>query len=317
MGRRDFFLQPICWPLCCGCLPVYGVLKGLLCAIFCVPVLVVANTVIAFIFTFPHFYRTYRAVIQTPKLGPNIKTLILLSLWAPLILWIPIVFLCSFVFGIFYPPIWCVMATFDDDENVFLGGVATVFSDCCYNFIKKFATFNNEDYPAYLEDFRTVPRRIHTQDPERGNVEVEEPFDVPLYWIPLGLFISFVGVIVDFPAALAIGVIKFIPAVIKTYYELWRHYCKMDALFMALLSAFFVFANLLVVPVLLIGLVLFMIFGILLGAGSTGTGYRHGCKAGFCRIIHNIYEMDNGTNQLIFDAPSCLPCLKLCTEDVF
>lgn len=99
MGARvpESFLAIVVYTLfCCAGLPLLALVKGVL---LLVPVLVccwVPCTVIAVICVPHDIFYTYFSILKTQRLGRNVKTLALLLLPIPLVLWPVIVCTTSF-----------------------------------------------------------------------------------------------------------------------------------------------------------------------------------------------------------------------------
>lgn len=303
---REELLSPWCWPFCCGCVPLIGVLKGLLCAIFCVPFLTVAVVAMTLVKIPQNLFYGYKALIFTKKLGPHLKTVIALLLWFPYILLLPASLICSLVFSLGYCLVIGVYMTFQTEKNFWCGGFKEIFTSCFYEHPKAYWKYWASDYYDMTKEFENHQLK-----------EGEEPFDVPIYWIPIALFYAIIGVAVDLPAAIVIGAIKWLPATFKLYRLTWEAYFQSGVFFMAMLFVFFVVANVLIPVVTIAGYLLFILIGAGVGMCAVIAAYKRGLMAGFEHIIRTVYEMDEATNKLIFgsESHSCIPCMK-CGEDL-
>ena len=300
---RESFLSPWCWPLCCGGVPLFGVLKGLLCAVLCVPFLTLSCVLMTLAKIPQNLFYAYKALIFTKKLGPHLKTVIALLLWFPFVLILPAVLICSFIFSLGYCLVMGVYMTFMIEKNFWYGGIPEIFTSCFYEYPKSYWTYWGDDYYKMTQEFE-----------DHKLAEGEEPFDVPIYWVPIGLFYALVGVLVDMPAAAIIGGIKWLPGTLKLYRMMWSAYFDAGLCIMTALVVFFIVANVLLPVVTLGAYLIFILVGAFFGLTAVGAAYKRGLKAGFERVVHSIYEMDEVTNKAIFKADSCLPCLK-CGED--
>ena len=310
---------------CLGCFiclifPLIGLFKGLICVVPCTVWMTIANTLISIVHIPWNFYHTYAGLAKTPQLGPHIRVVILLTVWIPILLTPPATLigslLVALVYSLFYPTVVTFSGSRGDCDNIFTSGIATVYADCFFNFPQSFMKALWTDYFDYLKHYRDTPRKITIRNEQGETVEINEPFDIPVYWIPLSLVFSAVGIIINLPAAIVISLFKVIPATIRLYYHMWKFYGELGCGFMFLFLAPFIIANVLAPVVAVLGVVGFWILGIGMGVCATGTAYRHGFEMGFRRIIHTVYELDHITNHLVFDCDGCLVMFKLCHEDM-
>ena len=296
---REYFLQPACWLVCCGGVPLYGFLKGLLCAIPCTIFFTIACLLMTLVKIPQNVYYSYKALIFTKKLGPHLKVVIALLLWIPFLLVIPVSIICSFFFALAYSLFAPVYYTFLTEKNFWYGGIPEVFTECFYEYPKSFWKYWSDDYYTMTQEYEDAKL-----------AEGEEPFDVPIYWVPIGLFYALAGILVDMPAATIIGAIKWVPGTVRLYYLMWKAYFDTGCCIMTVLIFFFILANVLLPVVTLCAYFLFILAGAFFGITAVGAAYKRGLKAGFERIAHSIYEMDEFTNKMIFKSDSCLPCMK-------
>ena len=119
---------------CCGCLPILGLIKGL---IIVGPILIIS--LIGFtgvaIILLPHdIFLTYKSLIKTHMIGINLKLMGMLLLPIALLSWPILVIFVSSVFGILYGFLCPVVRTFDEDYNICCGGFTDMFLILLNNF---------------------------------------------------------------------------------------------------------------------------------------------------------------------------------------
>ena len=72
----------------------------------------------------PHdIFYTYYTVLATKSIGPNLKLFAILLLPVPLLTWPPLVCFSSIFFGAFYGIGLPVVRTFDEEYDIFCGGI--------------------------------------------------------------------------------------------------------------------------------------------------------------------------------------------------
>lgn len=301
MGWRSIAVEPICWPCCCACLPVVGLLKGLLICIPCAIAPTVACFVIAIILLPHDIYYTFYTFTITPRLGLTVKFFTLILLPIPLLFW-PFFVLFGTCIGAFgYALGGPVVDTFAEDEsNVLTAGVAKTVKNCIIRAPVSFWDFNYNSYFSYLDDYR---RPLH---------EGEKPFDVPLYWIPFGLLLTLLGELVALPTAIVLGIVKFFPGLCRAYYEVIRMWVKASCEIKVLAFPFLLLV-LVVLPVAVVAVLLFFFCtGAFLGITPPGAAYKRGPLAGFKRIVNNIHTLDRFSNWMVFnESSSCMPCFNV------
>lgn len=298
MVRREDLMHPICWLCCCGGLPFYGLLKGLICVIPCTLSVTLSATAISLVLLPYDFFHIYWAIAKTKIVGPNITIVAMFLLPLPLLAWPILVLIVSFSISFFYSLFAPVCFTFDRNYDLLCGGVARVYNDCFYDFIPSFWKFNYISFTEFARGFR-----------EYQLLEGEKPFDIPIYWIILGPIYAAFGILVDLPAAALISVFKFIPTMCRAYYELWVWYCKLDQISIIGFSLCFVAGNALLPFGMVLAVAVFLVYSIVLAFTAPGAAFLRGLEAGIKRIFNNVYDMDKVTNELAFDKKnSCLEC---------
>ncbi len=300
-SRRDLVTQPYCWLCCCGCLPFLGILKGAVCVVPCTIYFTVVIVGMTLALLPCDIYYSYRSFMTTPRLGPNIKIAIAILLPVPIVLWPAVAAIGALVFSLLFSLFYPVDVTFDENKPLCYGGIPEVFNGIFNEFPKVFWTTNLNNYFNFLEDYRIRPL-----------ADNEHPFDIPMYWIPLGIILAAMGIAVVVPAAALIVVIKYIPAVCWLYIHMYDAYCKANEfVWQVVLFLPFIAANALIPFVVLLMGAIFILVSIFMGATAATTAYQKGLEAGMRRTISNIYDLDEWTNQQIFKCPSCLQCFDL------
>eukprot|EP01105_Mastigella_eilhardi_P020235 TRINITY_DN47_c0_g1_i7.p1 TRINITY_DN47_c0_g1~~TRINITY_DN47_c0_g1_i7.p1 ORF type:complete len:316 (+),score=98.28 TRINITY_DN47_c0_g1_i7:118-1065(+) len=280
--------------LCCGCLPILGLLVG---AVLCLPVALlwfVCNTAVA-IATLPRtLYYTYYTLLTTQRLGPNIKVAGALSLWLPVLLWPPIVALCSllagFVFGLFAP----VFFTFDN-HGYFFWETTEEMVKCAWKAVKKFFTVCWHDFFLTLSEWRIA---------YDGTV-----FDIAFHRLLLGLLLSFYGFFFIGPVAAVITLLKCIPALCRCFHTVWRMYADADLTAQVFFFLPFLLANLVLPFCWAVVVVVFLLGGFFCGLYLAWPAYVFGCMAAVRSACRFVYRYDLFSNELLFNSKySCLAC---------
>ena len=226
MGRTH--PDNICWVCCCcGCLPIIGLVKGV---IIVGPILIISFFGItgSAIVLLPHdIFLTYKALIKTSLIGINLKILGMLLLPIALVSWPIIVTTGSILFGIIFGLFAPVYFTFDDRYNIIFGGFVETFKENC-NIIKEFWKFNYNSYFDYLKD---IEKR-----------ECDDPFDINIIQILIGIILAGYGSIVGVIVFTIMWIIKLFPSIYRMYYEMFRMYCDLKCYEIFMYLIFFTIA---------------------------------------------------------------------------
>lgn len=283
---------------CCGFLPFIGLVKGLIAVIPCMLIQVISCTFIALILL-PHdiFYSFY-SILKTCKIGRNTKTLAILLLPIPLLLWpefVLIVFLIISVGeGLFSP----ITKTFDERYNLFYGGIIETISKSLKN-VKDFWNFNYNSYFSYLADFRN--EKLSTD---------KKPFDISIIELFIGLIIGTSGAIIEGILFTLLNILKLIPAIVRGYIELWKCYCKLvrdcgesclDFVWFGLYFFSFILGNILIPPCVVLVSAFLCITGFFIGISSGYIAYKEGIPAACLKILSWAKEFDRKTNEIIYN----------------
>ena len=305
MGHDRIHADNCLWVLCCcGCLPLIGLIKGL--------ITVVPSTIIHAIPCFlisvillPHdIYYTYASILRSKKIGPNITVLGMLLLPIPLLLWPECVLIAYFLVGAGYGLFVPIAKTFEEKYNLFCGGIYETLTDGCKN-VSEFWHFNYNSYFTYLADFRSY---------KLG--EGEKPFDISLIELFIGLVIGTSGAIIDGILFILLTAIKIVPGLGRSYYQLWKWYCEfirkcqkscLDFVWFGLMFPTFILAN----AVIPIGVALVAVFiclsGFFIGLSAGWVAHEEGIPQAYTKMIKWAKDYDEESNDWIYgNRWSCL-----------
>lgn len=294
--------------------PVYGtigVIKGVICTVPCTVYSTLATSCISLYRLLPNTYLTYKALWKTEQIGPTLKVVLTIIAPVPIVLTPPIVAigtcLATALYSLFGPIVSTIADGMGDSRNEqSLCSMSSVFTTCFYDIPKRYAKAMSQGYPELIAAFED--RKL-----EKG----ERPYDVPIQWIPVGLFYAVSGGILNGLANLVMSVIKVLPLVKQMYGFILEVYWQMP--FEIKFWTFLPFIlSLIATPCIAVAAaIVFPLAGIILGLGAAGAAYNRGFKAGFHRIAHTIYDCDIFSNMIAFKKKSSwVPCLKL-GEDLF
>ena len=122
---------------CCGCLPIIGLIKGLIIVGPIFIISLIGFTGVAIILLPHDIFLTYKSLLKTRIIGINLKIMGMLLLPIALLSWSITVMFVGSIFGIPYGLFFPVVRTFDDNYIIVFGGFADVFIDI-FNFQKNF-----------------------------------------------------------------------------------------------------------------------------------------------------------------------------------
>ena len=160
---------------CCGCLPIIGLIKGV---IVVSPILILSFLGItgSAIVLLPHdIFLTYRALIKTSLIGINLKLMGMLLLPIAFVFWPVLVIFGSIFFGIIFGLFAPVYFTFNESYNIIYGGFVETFEKD-WDIIKEFWKYNYEVYFKYL---KVIEER-----------ECDDPFDINFIQIFIGVILA-------------------------------------------------------------------------------------------------------------------------------
>ena len=287
---------------CCGCLPILGLIKGL---IIVGPILIIS--LIGFtgvaIILLPHdIFLTYKSLLKTHMIGINLKLMGMLLLPIALLSWPILVIFVSSVFGILYGFLCPVVRTFDEDYNICCGGFTDTFIDV-FDFIKQFWKFNYHSYFTYLSEIE--------------NRKVDKPFDISIIQLITGLILASYGSIVGVIVLTIMWLVKLLPSIFRMYYLSFKYYFSDFGCLERFMYVIFFIMALAIIPVIGILTILGYIgYGLYGGIFCAIEGYKHNICRGIISIWNTIRNCDEISNNYIFDESyTCFPdcddwCLK-------
>lgn len=188
--KKDNLIWICC---CCGCLPIMGIIKGIIIVAPITLISTISCTGITIILLLRNAILTYKALCKTSLIGINVKIIGMLILPIAIIVIPVLVFFGSFIFGFIYGLFCPSVRTFDDEYNIITGGFVDVFKDI-FKFIDLFWYFNYERYFDYLVEFE--------------NKKTKNPFDISIPQLIVGMILTIYGAIVGVTALSIMWVIK-------------------------------------------------------------------------------------------------------------
>jgi len=292
--KTDNYLWIFC---CCGGLPIIGFIKGLIIVIPVTILSIFGFTGIALILLPHDIFLTYRALIRTSIIGKNLKVLCVLLLPFALAGWPILVLFSSCCFGFLYSFIGATFKTFDSNYNLFFGGIIETFKDVL-EIIKEFWHFNYHSYFCYLIEIEEK--------------EVEEPFDIHIIKIIIGLLLACYGSIVGIIVFTPMWLIKLIPSITKIYYY-YIKFIKNLSLFNLIMYSIYLILGFCLIPALgVLTILLYIGYALFGGIECAIEGYKYNYIRGLFTIWEYIYIIDKETNSFIFNKE--FTCFPDCSE---
>eukprot|EP00457_Paulinella_chromatophora_P006299 gb/GEZN01006317.1/.p1 GENE.gb/GEZN01006317.1/~~gb/GEZN01006317.1/.p1 ORF type:complete len:550 (+),score=45.64 gb/GEZN01006317.1/:25-1674(+) len=288
---------------CCGCVPVIGLLKGLILVGPIILIVTIGNTITALIWLPHNVVMTYYTLAVSPAIGPNIRILGLLLLPIPLLMWVPSVLVVSLSGGL----------------------LVGFFGPFCYTYYKYCAGWDLvEEAIKVVRDFwRTNSTSYFDYLDELRRPSDDQPWDIQFVKIFIGIFMSIIGCFVVGVSVLLLAILKFIPAMFRVWYESVKVYCcessSGDSLVWATCFPFWVCWMAAWPAFAVLGLAGCLITGFSVGAVSpTLHSLRvDSISAGFVHMMNLIVDFDEQTNKAIFNdrKSSCLEFLRCAETD--
>ena len=297
MGER---LHPnnCLWVLCCcGCLPILGLLKGIITVVPSILLQWIPCTIISIILLPHDIFITYYSFLASKKIGPNLTAMAMMLLPIPLILWPPSVCIATFIFGAGFGLFNPIGKTFDDRYEVFCGGIIETLKEGA-EFVKKFWEFNSDSYFTYLFDFRNYNLK-----------DGEKPFDISVIQLFIGTLIGTSGSIIDGICFTVLAVIYLIPGIFRGYFELWKWYCKycskgcdscVEFVWFGLMFPIFILANAVLAPGIVLVAAFAALSGFFIGLSAGYHAYNSGVPEAYKKVFEWVSEFNKGANKAIF-----------------
>ena len=208
-SRRVYPNNP-CWVLCCcGCLPVVGLIKGLVFGSPAVLILGVSFTGISYI-CMPHIlYLVYKVLFTNVGIGPNLRLLsALLFVPALVVAYLVVVPIIIFVAAFLFCIGSMMVGVFDDNVNLWVGGVGNLYLDVIPNAIKSYWKLQSRDVFLAADDLVYIPRGW------QGEV-----YDIPLSKVFIGLALLAWGSAYGTIFALLVALLRLIPGILAVNKE--------------------------------------------------------------------------------------------------
>lgn len=115
--------------MCCGCIPIIGVIKGLILVIP-VAICICLGSFGVCLYKLPKaVYYTYYYIYKAKKLGINLKLLITPLIPIVALLWLLFAFVVTLVGGILYGFFSPMYYTWHEDYNLFTGGFKSIYEN--------------------------------------------------------------------------------------------------------------------------------------------------------------------------------------------
>jgi len=288
--RTDNFIWALC---CCGCLPIIGLIKGLIVVIPVSILSVFGFTGIALVLLPHDIVYTYRALIKTSIIGINLKILAFLLLPIALVAWPVLVLFVSCCFGFFFGLFGPVVKTFDSKYDLFFGGISDIIYDTLY-FIENFWDFNYHSFFIYL--LKIEDRKVN------------EPFDINIIQLILSLILACYGSIVGVIVLSVMWFIKLIPTIYRLYRYLIELLLEFSLVVIFMFSIFFILGFCCVPALGVASILLYIGYALFGGIRCAIEGYKYNFLRGLISIWDTIHCFDSITNSYIFNTEnSCLP----------
>ena len=302
MGERIHSNNCIWVFCCCGCLPILGLIKGLIIVGPIFIISLIGFTGVAIILLPHDIFLTYKSLLKTGLIGINLKLMGMLLLPIALLSWPILVMFVGSILGIVYGLFCPVVRTFDEDYNIITGGFADVFKDI-FDFIKNFWKFNYHSYFTYLSDI------------ERS--KVDKPFDISIIQLIIGLILAIYGSIVGAIVLTLMWLIKLLPSIYRMYYYAFKYYCSdLNCLEKFMFLIFFIMALAVIPPIGILTILGYIGYGLYGGIFCAIEGYKHNICRGIISIWNTIRVCDEFNNEYIFDKKyTCFPdCSDYCLK---
>ena len=289
MGNRIHSDNCLLLFFCCGFLSVLGIIKGI---ILVGPIFIISLfgfTGVAIILLPHDIILTYRAICKTTIIGINIKILCMLLLPIALISWPFIIAFLSSLFGIFYGLFCPIIYTFNEDYDPVLGGFSEIFKST-FHYIGWFWDFNYRSYFGYL--FEMEKRKV------------DNPFDITIIQMIIGLILASYGSIVGVIVLSFLWFIKLIPSIIQLYSNVINHYCEMNGLGQLVFFVIFLIVLVLIPFIVVLSILGYIGFGLYRGIYCAIEGYKYNIRRGIISIWNTILEFDLMCNEYLFKSDS-------------
>jgi hypothetical protein len=302
--------------------------KGIIYFVFPTLYLTGICTVVSIIYLLQNFVLAYYTLFATPYIGLYLKTLAAISIWVPLVLWVPFVFFASLFTGIGVGFGYPFVATFDDKDLLLWSGAPDAFK-LVHEFAVKCLDFNKEGFKNTMDDYivptdnnpkqfeivnAAVGIEVQKMQKQQGVVipEAEKivPFDIPLHVLVWCLFVGMICMLYLGSFCTVILLVKLVPILFHGYYRLWELYFVCESNFDCTAFSWrifffvpFVIAHPLWLVLGVIGCLVCCVASFLYGAKGMFDCYREGAVEAFSQTRLSIVDANKKTNELL---PACL-----------
>jgi hypothetical protein len=257
-------------------LSLIGVIKGLLNVLFAVLCAFVPSAFIAWWYTPQNLVQCYVTIVLTPRIGQNLKTLMFLTTWLPVVLWPILVMLCSVVGGIgvgFGVPL---VSTFDDDECLLWSGVQTCYTTIV-DMLNTLVKWQTVELSALREAYLRVPSLDESAEPF-------VPFDIPVHRLVWCIIVGLMcGLATGFMCTIIL-VGMLIPCTLRIYWNLWRTYlsdaqwtCR-DCSWRLVFLVPFLIVNVLLIPTAILSCALMCVVSFIYSCSAGHECYLNGWR---------------------------------------
>ncbi|XP_058112880.1 uncharacterized membrane protein At3g27390 isoform X2 [Magnolia sinica] len=284
---------------------ILGLLKAAIISPFATVIIVVGNSSVILGLWPAHFIWTYYCVAKTKRLGLVLKTLVLLFLPVPLLLWPVIGIAGSLLVGIGYGIFAPLIATFEAVGEHVIDKLFHCFVDGCWSTIlgsctvvHDFMDFCFHSYFSYMDE---LSEKV---------AEDEAPFDIKLSMLPSCFLVSLLAVAVDVPMITAIALWKSPCMLLKGWQRLFQDLIGREGPFLETVCVPFAGLAIILWPLAVIGGVVctFICSFFLACYGGVIVHQENSLRMGLAYIISIISIFDEYTNDLLYlREGSCFP----------
>lgn len=296
----------------CDCC-ISGTIRGALFMIF-PTIMTILGCIGITIFMIPYdFYKAYSVIFLSRKIGTNVKILLFLSLWIPVLLWIPLVtvFVC-----IGAPVGYFIYAFSETYASIYSTNprcnclCTTEVNKMAYNCVYDFWNFNYRVYGGFIDEFNNPNYTGYV-------------YEIRILQIFFGLILGIFGMVVE-GIAVTVMCVKAVPICIRGFSTFTKCLCEETCVLgVCFLPSIIVYVLIVVACIMAvpISIIVSLFHGLL---SPISTLYKHdnicdGLTNGFKQIFVNIYEIDVETNKIAFDfdGPSvCCFCFDMRIQPV-
>lgn len=290
----DFCTQLIC---CFTILPLLGLLKVLIVILPVIGCIFIGCSGTVLLLWPRTLWYMMKAVVLSKQIGINIKVVLTLLTPVLCLLWVLLSIvgsaLVTVAMGIVYPFVE-IYANYSAEDRITL---ATSIFTTAWDIFRNFWTFNYDDIYKFSE---------RQQTPNTNGTK----FDISLTYILTAIFLGVYAMVVDGIFICLLSLIKFLPAMVRTWYEVTRGYLQSGCIVLTFVP--YIVIMICVPAVCILGLGVAIIGGFLSGLIAIRIWYvtdqiGYGVRAAF----DTVYQFDRLGNEWIFGIDqSALSCFS-------